>query len=373
LDNTNGNVVWKKFGRGDGCAVNIDPNNKKRAYCDFLNGLHTRAFDYTQGLGALILFQNGITGTNSTAYHFVTTHHPISSNILFTADDQNIYKSTNGVSWNAASNIPWVKALEIHPTNHDTIYAASWSGNSWSFNYSFNGGSFWLQGGSPGWRVTDIESVPFSDGTVYATRNSSLSNQSHVYKSYNNGISWTAISNGLPDVSTNCIAVNEYDTNVVYVGTDLGVYISEDAGLSWIDYNDNIPPYIVMDMHFHKFDTTLRIATLGRGVWKTKSKSQIFLGVKNKLDETLFTYGPNPFSDLIEIHSKNAISNRYRINIYNNSGQKIKTDQIIYLRKTPLFYEWTGKDDKDFFIKGGIYFIEIQFDNQKQIYRIIKE
>ncbi|MCG8328132.1 MAG: T9SS type A sorting domain-containing protein [Chitinophagales bacterium] len=376
LDNTNGNTTWNIWWIGDGCSVNFDPNNPNKVYGDNLFGFHYRNTNVTSGFSTNLNFNNGIIGTNSVPFHFVTTHHPTESNILYTANDDRIFKSTNGLSWNTIANISNVRALAISPANPSTLYAATYTfgaSASWAFYVSHDDGETWNQtANSPGWRVTDVEGDPNIQGTVYATRNSALSGNPHVYKSTDYGESWMPISNGLPDISTWTITINPFDSNVLYVGTDLGVYISDDGGLSWNEYNDNLPPYYVMDMHYHPLDSTLRIATLGRGVWKTKSIPDNLTGpTELEIKTTSLEIFPNPFSSATNIKFDLEETASVRLSVLNVLGQHVK---LLYKDKARIGqhnFIWDGRNEKGSIVPKGIYFIRLDIRGYKFVRQII--
>jgi len=188
LDNSGGNTNWSIWYVGDGCSVNFDPNKPDRVYGDNLSAFHYRNNSVTEGISTTIAINGGITGTNSFPFHFVTTHHPTESNILYTATDNQIYKCTNGFTWSSVANISNVRAIAISPVEPSTIYAATYNSSTWTFHVSFNDGDTWSQtANSPGWRVTDVEGDPNNYGTVYATRNSAFAGNPHVYRSKNHG------------------------------------------------------------------------------------------------------------------------------------------------------------------------------------------
>ncbi len=86
-------------------------------------------------------------------------------------------------------------------------------------------------------------------------------------------VSVTAISNGLPDVPIDSIAIDPQSgsgTNTstdLYVGTDIGVYRSTDAGASWSAYNSNLPRVPIFALAVQNPTRQLRAATHGRGMW----------------------------------------------------------------------------------------------------------
>jgi len=64
--------------------------------------------------------------------------------------------------------------------------------------------------------------------------------------------------------------------NVLYCGTDMGVYISKNIGKSWIAINGNMPVAVAVDdMFIHPRDKKLVIATYGRGVYVLDDLSKL--------------------------------------------------------------------------------------------------
>ncbi|MCO6477193.1 MAG: hypothetical protein J5I94_11260 [Phaeodactylibacter sp.] len=377
LDYAGGNIHWRQWYVGDGCALSFDPNDPNRVYGDNIFGVHYRNDNVTAGLFNTIPINNGVTGSNSVAFHFATTHHPTASGILYTANDNNIFKTTNGGSfWNIAANIPFVKAIEISPLDPDIVYAARWDNSNWGFHRSFDGGGNWEETPqSPGWRVTDVEACPVHPGVVYATRNSAFPDNPHVYKSMDHGSTWAAISEGLPDVSTNTIAVNPFNPEIVYVGTDLGVFISQDGGMSWSEYNDNLPPYYVMDMHYHPMDSTLRIGTLGRGAWKTKSFCDVPIGTQEPggAGPPTLALAPNPFSDALSITLEVEERAPCRLSILNGLGQELVILEDALLAPGRYRFQWDGRNKVGRFAPAGLYFVRWQSGRRKQVVKVVKK
>src|SRR5690606_17887189 len=88
----------------------------------------------------------------------------------------------------------------------------------------------------------------------------------HVYKSGDNGNTWTNISSNLPDVPVNSIVKDMYEK--LYLATDIGVMFSSNDGLSWEILGENLPSVVVTDLHLHEPSQTLYAATYGRSSYK---------------------------------------------------------------------------------------------------------
>ena len=93
----------------------------------------------------------------------------------------------------------------------------------------------------------------------------------HIWKTTNFGTgapTWAASGTGIPDIPVNALAVDPANSNNVYAGTDIGVYVSTDAGATWNPYGTGLPAIAVFDMAIQNANRFLRIATHGRGWWE---------------------------------------------------------------------------------------------------------
>lgn len=79
---------------------------------------------------------------------------------------------------------------------------------------------------------------------------------------------WAPASNGIPQVPVTGLVVDPQDSNVVFAGTDIGVYQSTDGGNSWAPYGTGLPRVAVFDVKISNVQRQLRVATHGRGIWE---------------------------------------------------------------------------------------------------------
>ena len=102
---------------------------------------------------------------------------------------------------------------------------------------------------------------------------------SHVWKTTNAGISWTDFNANLPDAPANALAIDPgYSTTsgTIYVGTDVGVFASSTGNPRWIEVGPGtgqpgfLPNVAVTSLKLFRSGTVkrLRAATYGRGVWE---------------------------------------------------------------------------------------------------------
>jgi photosystem II stability/assembly factor-like uncharacterized protein len=93
-------------------------------------------------------------------------------------------------------------------------------------------------------------------------------NTPYLYQLGADGKTWESISSNLPHSPVNVVIEDPDSANVLYCGTDMGVYMSYNGGRSWMAINGNLPVSVsVNDMFIHPRDKKLVIATYGRGVW----------------------------------------------------------------------------------------------------------
>lgn len=89
----------------------------------------------------------------------------------------------------------------------------------------------------------------------------------YLFVSDDFGASWASISDGLPAESINVVAEDPTHEDILYVGTDLGVYVSLDRGRTWSSLSATLPTTPVHDIEVHPRDPEIIIGTHGRSVW----------------------------------------------------------------------------------------------------------
>ena len=120
--------------------------------------------------------------------------------------------------------------------------------------------------GLPNRYCMDLAFYPGTESTVFAVF--AGFNTVHLWRTLDNGVTWTSIDNGLPDVPTNSILIDPNSSNI-YVANDLGVWHSADAGATWNVYSAGAPQ-AMLAMHLSIAPNyKLRVATYGLGVWQT--------------------------------------------------------------------------------------------------------
>jgi photosystem II stability/assembly factor-like uncharacterized protein len=116
--------------------------------------------------------------------------------------------------------------------------------------------------------VNAIEISPHDPATAYiaTTRYKFNDYTAAIYKTTDYGKSWTNISSGIPyGAFTRVVREDENRKNLLYAGTEKGMYISWNGGKSWESFQLNLPKTPITDLKVHQGN--LVVATSGRSFW----------------------------------------------------------------------------------------------------------
>ncbi len=90
----------------------------------------------------------------------------------------------------------------------------------------------------------------------------------YVYKTSDGGKTWKPIQNNLPERGTAyTIAEDHVNANLLFIGTEFGIYFSVDGGAEWIPLKNGLPTIAVKDISIQKRENDLVLATFGRGFY----------------------------------------------------------------------------------------------------------
>jgi photosystem II stability/assembly factor-like uncharacterized protein len=120
--------------------------------------------------------------------------------------------------------------------------------------------------------VSSVEPGHFAAGTIYATFDLHTFGDmtAYAYRSTDFGRTWTAlVASGSPVRGyAHVIKEDLVNPELLFLGTELGLWISADGGKQWSRYKGgNLPAVAVRDLAIHPRDDDLVIATHGRGIW----------------------------------------------------------------------------------------------------------
>jgi hypothetical protein len=108
-------------------------------------------------------------------------------------------------------------------------------------------------------------------GTAYVAKNGFHNDDfnTYLYKTTDFGRSWKDISSNLPDSPVNVVFEDRKNPRLLFVGNDMGVFVSLDGGDNWQPLRSNMPPVVVRDLTIHPRENDLIVGTYGRAAWIT--------------------------------------------------------------------------------------------------------
>jgi photosystem II stability/assembly factor-like uncharacterized protein len=168
-------------------------------------------------------------------------------------------------------DIPYQTLFSIaeSPFRFGLLYVGTDDGRVWRTD---DGGSNWkeINQGVPVRWVAELVASRYDAATVYMAQNGKRDDDfvPYLWKSTDYGESWSNIVGNLPSGPVNVIKEDPKSPDVLYVGTDLGVYLSLDGGLEWHALpGGGVPTSFFHDLVIHPEEAILVAATHGRGLW----------------------------------------------------------------------------------------------------------
>ena len=169
-----------------------------------------------------------------------------------------------------AINHQAITAVDESPFKKGLLYVGTDDGRVW---ISLNDGGNWneITKGLPvNAHVSRLVASKYNEATVYVTlsdrREDNIS--PYIFKSTDMGKTWVNVTGNLPNNPVNVIREDPNKKNILYCGTDIGVYVSNNGGQKWVPLNNNLPAVVsVQDLFIHPKTNQLVIATYGRGIY----------------------------------------------------------------------------------------------------------
>ena len=304
------NADWTYTIGGDGYLSIPDPNNPDIHYCESQYcGL--RRYDRTTGNSISIKPQPTIDEEYNWNWNTPYFISPFNSKTLYVGS-QYVLKSTDmGGTWKKVSGdmtrgidqntLPmmgkmWppeavaknmstskfgnIFALTESPLKQGLIYVGTDDGLIW---VTENDGEKWDRfdsfAGVPNMTfVNYITPSQHNENVVYACfdgRKNSSDFTPYLIKSTDKGKTWTSIASNLPSGTVYCIQEDHLNPNILFIGTEWGVWTSIDGGNKWVQIKKGIPTIQVKELTIQKRENDLVVATFGRGFYVLDNYSSL--------------------------------------------------------------------------------------------------
>lgn len=297
------NAQWENFCGGDGFWMFEDPADSNYIYAETQGGFLVRANRHTHQM-QLIQPQAGYKEKLRFNWNTPLAMSPNDKGTMYIGA-QFLFKSTDhGKSWDRISpdlttNNPQEQRQEesggvtvdnSYAEMHDTIYSISespkqagliWGGtDDGNLQLTRDGGKSWnnlvhnLRGLPAHSWVSWVQASPFDAGTAFVAfdRHSFGDMAPYIYKTTDYGKSWSALvtpsdNKGLRGF-VHVIKQDIVDPNLLFAGTEFGLWISPDDGAHWAQFKgSDFPDVPVRDLVVQPRTNDLVLATHGRGIW----------------------------------------------------------------------------------------------------------
>jgi photosystem II stability/assembly factor-like uncharacterized protein len=292
------NDDWVSIGGGDGFFVQPDPRDVNTVYGNSqMDNLYR--YDWRIGLSKAIR-PAGSPDEPPFRFNWNAPVHisPYDSNTVYTGGNFLFMSPDRGVTWQIISpdlttNDPkkqqdsggpitpdnsgaeiycTITSIAESPVEKGLIWCGTDDGN---LQLTRDGGQTWknVVGSIPllprnTW-CSRVEASHFEAGVAYAAFDGHRTDDyaTYVYRTTDYGKTWKSIKGNLPFGWVHVIREDPMNRNLLYVGTEFGIYASLDGGASWFSMKNDLPTVAVHDIAVHPRDNDLIIGTHGRGIW----------------------------------------------------------------------------------------------------------
>jgi photosystem II stability/assembly factor-like uncharacterized protein len=291
------NSSWKNVGYGDGFYVYCDKLDSTILYWQFQGGKIARYSLRTGEFKSVIPFRDKDTKELRFNWNAPLIFSPKGN--TFYVGSQYLYKTSNrGESWTRISPDLTTDDLKKEKQeqsggltvdnssaeNHCTIYTINespldsliiWAGtDDGNLQVTADGGKTWtnvvknIPGLPANTWCSYVEPGRFDKNTVYATFDGHRMGDKapYIFKSSDLGKTWKAMADTSVKAYCHIIKEDLVNPNLLFLGTEWGLYISVNGGQNWANFKGEIPKVPVMDMVIHPREQSLVLATHGRGI-----------------------------------------------------------------------------------------------------------
>ncbi|HHJ50392.1 MAG TPA: hypothetical protein ENJ88_05730 [Phaeodactylibacter sp.] len=362
-----GDDAWVRVLGGDGMGTAIDPTDDNIMYgsAQFLYLL--KSFD--QGMNFDSFIRPPEADAEFKAFNSPFELAPQNPQTIY-AGSTRLYRSEDGgLTWSATTassivgdQIP-ISKIGLSPADENLILLSLVDYYEFTSAYvrrsDDQGASWQTVSGLPDRIATDFAFSPDDANVAFAVF--SGFGTPHVYKTEDGGMSWFASDAGLPDVPANTVLIDPFEPSHIYVGNDLGVYVSTDEGNSWEPYMDGLPAGVLaMDLTVSIPALKLRLATHGHGVYEGNLLSQTVGTAEPEEKENRFVIYPNPARDHFSLLWKGEEELSGKWVLRDVKGRVVAGEESVRLSPN-------AAHEAELTLPGGTYYLEWRDEKERKV------
>jgi photosystem II stability/assembly factor-like uncharacterized protein len=372
LATTGSPTAWTALGiGGDGFQCLVDPTNSSIVFAEWQFCCDNTGLRRSINGGSSFSAPSGFFSADRYNWSTPIAMNPLNHNLLLVGS-QRVYRSTNnGVNYSVISGdlttnpvtqlvYGTLTTLDISPADTNRYYAGSDDGKVWR---TANRGGVWtdISAGLPVRWVTRVTADPVDPLTVYVTLSGFGSDEHlpHVFRSTDAGDSWTSIAGDLPDAPANDLLVDPAEPSTLFLGTDVGVYVTRNLGASWFPLGMGMPAQTIFDLTLHDASRTLVAATHGRSQWRLDLNAMP-VAVGPPAPAARFTLGapaPNPSRGEIRLTLDLPGAAEVDAAVYDVQGRRVRTIAAGPRETGTHVLRWDGLDEGGRPADPGAYFV----------------
>lgn len=200
--------------------------------------------------------------------------------------------------------------------------------------------------------VSDILPSRFDENVVYATFNNHKRDdfKPYVLRSNDKGKSWKSIAGNLPENgAVNTIVEDPEKQNLLFIGTEWGIFFTIDGGVNWIQLKSGLPTIKVPDIVIQEREKDLVLATFGRGFYIMDDYSSLRMVDKDFMNKEAFLFPVKDALMYIPKYGKYGQGSAY----FKAANPEYGAVFTYYLKEAPKTLKAIRKEkEKELFKKG---------------------
>ncbi|MEW6363548.1 MAG: hypothetical protein AB1714_02795 [Acidobacteriota bacterium] len=283
---------WVTVGVEDGMYNQVDHHDSRWVYNTFQFGGHSRV-DQKLGTRRDIKPRRG-EGKEPYRFNWTPPLHisPHNSSVIYTGAEVLLRSTDRGDHWEEisphlttgdkakiAAGGPAITFCTITTICESPVAAGViWAGtDDGKVQVTRDAGKTWndctgriaAAGGPEDRWVSRVFASPHHAGAAFVSKTGFRQDDAtpYLFRTTDYGQTWQSIAGDLPEKPVNVVIQDRKNSDLLFAGTDHGLYASIDAGASWLGVKSNLPWVKVTDLLIHPRENDLVVATYGRGLF----------------------------------------------------------------------------------------------------------
>ncbi len=373
---------WDRILGGDGFYCLVDYTNSNIIFAEYQWGQLFRSLNGGNNFNYIA----GAWSDDRTNWSSPYVMHPEDPQILYFGTYR-IWKTTNrGSNWTAVSGdlthnlalsgFSTISTMAISSLNPNYILAGSDDGR---VHISTSGGFGWtdISEGLPLRWITRVAFDPFDINTIYVTVSGFRWDEAHpyVFRSTDLGQNWEPISSNLPELPVNVIVADPGQEGRLIVGTDAGIFYTDNNGENWGSLMHGLPNVPVTDLKIHQPTRTLVAGTYGCSAYRLN------LDLITGLSSPLYTANqailsdpyPNPISanEKLKVEWYLPTAGQCKLQLFDLSGQVVAEINTGHMQSGHHLIHLDLQNTGRVALVPGVYILRLLFDGHSLEKRVV--